>query len=139
MPVAFVFVVKESLCMFFLPSPPSSISFPGSNASVLFCSLLICRCFVRGLTSGWSYSRLLFGVRQLWRQHLFIVVALDSFSNILDKGTMSRFNLTWRFPCDSSWSWGLFCHFVICTNSWSNHPYFVAHLGLLLSFVRLPC
>jgi len=94
--------------MFFLPSPPSSISFPGSNASVLFCSLLICRCFVRGLTSGWSYSRLLFGVRQLWRQHLFIVVALDSLSNILDKGTMSRLNLTWRLLCDSSWSLGLF-------------------------------
>ncbi len=45
---------------------------------------------------------------QLWRQDLLIVVDLDSLSNILDKGTVSRLNLTWRLPCESSWSWGLF-------------------------------
>ena len=100
--------------MLFLPSPPSSSSFPGSNAAALFWSSSVCRCVVSGATasSDWSYICLSFAVMQLWRHDLFIVVALDSLSNMLDKGTMSRFNLMWRLPCDLSWSWGLFANFL---------------------------
>jgi hypothetical protein len=42
----------------------------------------------------------------------FIEFALDSLSNILDKGSMSCFNLTWHISCDL-WSLVIFAIFSI--------------------------
>ncbi len=46
----------KSACVSFLPSPLSSILFPGLSAACIFCSWFIVHCFVGGRALSWEVS-----------------------------------------------------------------------------------
>ncbi len=98
----FVVLLMNDACKLFLPSPSSSILFLGSMAACSFPCWLIIVLFVGGNVLSSKVSFFLFVCCWItMATKILIKVALDSSSNILDKGSMSCLNLTLRPSADS--------------------------------------